>query len=169
MDRLSEIAPRGVRVTIGGRRWKLLPLRLADYATIERRATSESSDRARLTLAELDTWLRSRVGVLFEFWLRVRRRRPKLSLRAIERQLGAQMAEVAAALETAARSSGENPSGNLPRRCWLTRLAAASHLFGIQFTAAWSAPVCDQNRFRASRRRSCKPFWCRERQPGKRS
>src|SRR5580704_152841 len=71
VDGLCEIVPSDVLVEIGGRQWWVGPLRLADYAEIERRVLQQrllpnATGADRATCDQIDAWLRSDEGILFE-------------------------------------------------------------------------------------------------------
>ena len=118
MEGLLEIVPGDVSVGIGGREWRMGPLRLADYAEIERRVLQDQrsllvnarADRA--TCEELDAWLRSDEGILFEMWLRVRSMLPETTLANVRELFSGCVAEVSSKMAAAALRTGEYPLGS---------------------------------------------------------
>ena len=115
MDGLYEIVPGCVSIGIGGGVWQISPLRLADYAAMEREllrrrrprvnaardamlgqseerlrqmmgvAFDELRNARRASREELEEWLRSDEGILFEFWLRLKPMQPSMTLAVVER------------------------------------------------------------------------------------
>jgi hypothetical protein len=108
MDGLHLVAAADVTWTIGEREYRLSPLRLADYAEMERHIVAARSDPLelvrgklaelpeplqrhllsaayddlrrgpRVTLAELADWMDTLAGQAFTFWLAVRRNHPHI-------------------------------------------------------------------------------------------
>jgi hypothetical protein len=167
MDGLYEIVPGSVSVEIEGRVWQLCPLRLADYAEMERRllhktqpsseaapeATNGRSDEerkrvlaeafdavrrgARATREELQVWLRSDEGILYELWLRLRAAQPDMTLAMVEELFADRTAEISGKMAIAAQRIGEYPLGNSPSRGPTSpRPAAANRFSGAIFSAA---------------------------------
>jgi len=146
MNGLYEIAPSCVAVEIGGREWRISPMRLADYAELERRLLrdrrspllaaiealcGQSEQRQKYLLGltfdearradkasheELDAWLRSDEGILHEFWLRLRPTQPGTTLANVEALFADRVPEVAAKMASAAQTTGEYVLGNSSRR-----------------------------------------------------
>ena len=110
MDGLHEIGGGGRPVRIAGTTYRLAPLRVQDYAEMERHLLStrpdpldlvvsklpglpESQQRYLLELAyedarrgrwisaeELDTWLAAGEGQVYRFWLSLRQQHPEIGL-----------------------------------------------------------------------------------------
>jgi hypothetical protein len=118
MHGLCEIVPGEVLVEIGGREWWVGPLRLADYAEIERRVLQNrrsllvTARAARATGDEIDAWLRSDEGILFELWLRRRSKQPAITFANVEIAFANCVAEVSAKMADAALRTGEFPIGS---------------------------------------------------------
>jgi hypothetical protein len=167
MDGLLEIFPGYVPIEIEGRDWQLGPLRLIEYAEIERRflrnrrspieaacaaiqgqseqarkdifgmAFDEEHRGARATREELQDWVRSGEGILFEFWLRLRGRQPDMTLASVEELFANRTVEISRKMASAAQATGEYPLGNLPSRGRKSRDPAAANRFpGAAFSAA---------------------------------
>lgn len=142
MEGLSEFVPEPVAIEIDGQTWQVGPLLLADYAAMERqllggrqRANAarldalrdkDDPDRKAILLAafdemrraagatheELQAWLNCAEGILIEFWLRVRRGRPGITVDAIRSLFADRTAEISRKIAIAARATGEYPPGN---------------------------------------------------------
>ncbi len=114
----AKLCRGDVSIAIGGREWWVGPLRLADYAEIEQRVLQNRrsllvtirADRA--TVNEIDAWLRSDEGILFEFWLRLRSMQPAMTLATVEELLADRVGEVSIKMAAAALRTGEYPIGN---------------------------------------------------------
>lgn len=147
MDGLYEIVPGCVNVEIGGRSWQLGPLRLADYAAIERRllqrlepagaAFEAARNGRRACREELHAWLRGSEGILYELWLRLRQWHPALTLAIAEELFAPQLDEISDAMAIASQFTGEYPLGNASSRgpTSIDR-AAANRFLGVEFSAA---------------------------------
>lgn len=146
MEGLYEIAPSCAAVEIERREWRISPLRLADYAELERRflhdrrsplelaieAMSGQSEQwqkfllgmvfdqarraDRASHEELDAWLRSDEGILHELWLRLTPTQPKMTFANVEALFADRVSEVAEKIARAAQRTGEYALGNSPRR-----------------------------------------------------
>jgi hypothetical protein len=141
MDGLYEIVPGSVPIAISGRVWQFGPLRLEDYAELERRllglANVEKRRGARASRDELQDWLRSAEGTLCEFWLRLRGKQPDLTLAVVEELLADRTREISRKMAVAAEATGEYPLGNSPCRGRMPmHPAAASRFHGAAFSAA---------------------------------
>lgn len=110
MDGLHELTAAPVTLEIGGRTFRLSPLRVRDYGEIERRilldrpkpldvvlprlaglsieqqrhllelAYRGERSGERISLEELQQWLATVEGRLYRFWLMLRREQPQLTL-----------------------------------------------------------------------------------------
>ena len=137
MDGISEISPGAVTVWIDGRAWRLAPLRLCDYAEMERQLLGDPQRPTdRVTRGELNAWLTTADGVRFEFWLRVRRDQPNVTWAAIQEMFADRTDEIAEMTALATRRTGEYPLGNSPSRCRSVTPAAASRFLGGECSAA---------------------------------
>jgi hypothetical protein len=143
MDGLREIIPVTATIAIGRSRWQLDQLRLGDYAEMEhhvvacrraevevtlgairaksvserRRALEETFDRSqrsnRVTCAQLQTWLQTADGVLFELWLRVRGHRKRITWQTIKKNFANRAKSISRLMAQAAESTGEYTLGKL--------------------------------------------------------
>jgi hypothetical protein len=167
MDGLHEIIPAAVPIEIDGRTWQLGPLLLADYAEMDRfllqkrhsplegaraamptqseqeirhllsLAFDEERRRLKTTCADMQAWLSSAEGTLYEFWLRLRGRQPNMTLAVVARLFADRTAEISGTMAIAARRTGEYPLGNAPSRGRnSTHPAAACRFLGARFSAA---------------------------------
>lgn len=159
MEGLLEIAPVSVPVEIGGCVWPLSPLRLADYAEMERyilqkhaspieaarlvmegqsdhaqkqmlgRAFDEVRRADRVAREEMDAWLQSEEGIFFEFWRRLRSAQPEMTLGKVHELFGDQAVEVSAKMAKAAQMTGEYALGNSSSRGRTLMHPAAANRF----------------------------------------
>jgi hypothetical protein len=167
MDGLYEILPGTVPVKAAGRSWQISLLDLADYAEMEREllrrrrlsldvasqvnmdddeqrkgeltaaAFEEECRGARATALELTVWLQTREGKAFEFWLRLRKTHPEMTLRGADKLLTAAGPAGFRKLATATLLTGENPLGNAPGRAVEPKVpSAAGSFLGVASFAA---------------------------------
>ena len=141
MDRLPELLSTAVECVISGVTYKLMPLRLVDWAEAGRYLQSKrkpplevikpyladlSPDNQRhLLLAAyddermgefipahtLERWFQTEEGRIYKLWLQLRQCHPELNIDAVERLMFASAAE-AVALEKAAKENEGAPLGN---------------------------------------------------------
>jgi hypothetical protein len=158
MDGLYEILPGTVPVAAAGKSWQISPLDLADYAEMERAlirrwrlsldvasqinigddeqrkreiaaaAFEEECRGARATALELTVWLQTRAGKAFEFWLRLRKKHPDMTLRRADKLLTAGPAGFRK-FAAATLLTGENPLGNAPGRAAEAKVPSAAGPF----------------------------------------
>lgn len=142
MDGIHTLAGGDGAVTIGGTQYRLAPLRLVDYATIERHLLANRRDPlalvlanlagleeplqrrllelayddarrgARISHAELLEWLDTHAGKIYQLWLALRRAKPELTLTDVERMLGEASAAEEAELRPALEAAAGDPWGN---------------------------------------------------------
>ncbi|MHB9048973.1 MAG: hypothetical protein ACYC35_23900, partial [Pirellulales bacterium] len=112
MDGLSELTAAPVTWTIGGRQYRVAPLRARDYGEMERQVLAARPDPlelvktklaglperlqerlliaayedarkgARVSAGELAEWMGTIPGRIFQFWLGLRQNHPELTLEA---------------------------------------------------------------------------------------
>lgn len=142
MDGLHTLSASTHRVTVGGREIYLAPLRLVDYATIERHLLDQRPDPLaavlarlpefdgpqlrhllelayddlrrgpRIAHAELFEWIDTHEGQIYRLWLSWRREDPSATLADVEQALQGATPAEEAALREALEQLAGDPRGN---------------------------------------------------------
>lgn len=141
MDPLAEVTAAEVTLELGDRTWRLSPLRVKDYAEIRRviasgrtspielamqhiesvpeslrgellaRAWEDEKSRDHVSDVEAAQWLTSTEGVVYSFYLMLRRNHPQMTPQRAEELLLAHRDQLDAIRSRLQQSSGM-PSGN---------------------------------------------------------
>jgi hypothetical protein len=142
MDGIHTLAASDVAVTIGGSEYRLAPLRLVDYAALERHLLERRPDPLALVLANLAgldeplqrhllelayddarrgprvshadllEWLETHAARIHRLWLSLRRHEPRLTLADVERLLEQATPAEEENLRKALETAAGDPRGN---------------------------------------------------------
>lgn len=142
MDGLHALAAGEYHLTIGGNEYRLAPLRICDYAEIEtfllsrrpdpldavipklahlpeplqRHLLSEAYQELRrgrrVSLDEINEWLATPHGEVYQFWLSIRQHHPEITLERAEELVRVAGAEENESLQQAMDVAQGEPVGN---------------------------------------------------------